>query len=55
MGEGVIHLTKLMISVPVIRPCPGSMFHPLVTMLALMAMISGGLHLKHEGRTMALV
>jgi len=36
MKEGVVHLPDLLIGAPVVCPGLGGVFHPLMTMLALM-------------------
>ena len=55
LEEDVIHLTKLLFSIPVVCPGLGAVFHPLVTVLALMIVVLSMPYSKFEGRTRALV
>jgi len=55
LKEGVIHLAELPVSVPIVGPRLGGLFHPVVTMLALATIILSGSEPMCERHTRALV
>ena len=53
--EGIVHLAELLISAPVVRLGLGGLFHPLVMVFALTAVVLRRSCAKWEKRTIAVV